>query len=114
MEYNTNFYPGCTNDPDWESNVDNTEERLDKMNDRIYDTLESSADNVFSTVLDWANEEKIAQTLKAMIVAYENSKTAVRKADREQSAQDFIVFAKSFSSVCLTAIENEAEHHAGL
>jgi hypothetical protein len=112
MDYNADWYPACTLDPDWQdrgNHNDNTEERI---YDHITDTFQSSANDVFSIVLDYADQEAIAQTLKAMVIAYDNSLNAGRKVDREQSAQDFIVFAKSFANVCISAIEKEAEQNA--
>lgn len=112
MDYNTDFYPGCSNDPDWQdrgNHNDNTEERI---YDHITETYQKSADDVFAIVLDYADEQAIAQTLKAMIIAYDNSLNAGRKVDREQSAQDFVVFAKSFANVCMSAIQSEAEKNA--
>lgn len=112
MDYNTDFYPGCSNDPDWQdrgNHNDNTEERI---YDHITETYQKSADDVFATILDYADEQAIAQTLKAMVIAYDNSLNAGRKVDREQSAQDFVVFAKSFANVCMSAIQSEAEKNA--
>jgi hypothetical protein len=112
MDYNADWYPGCTNDPDWQdrdNHYDNAEERV---YDRVTETLQASAYDVFSIVIDYADQEAIAQTLKAMVIAYDNSLNAGRKVDREQSAQDFVVFAKSFANVCISAIEKEAEQNA--
>lgn len=112
MDYNTDFYPGCTNDPDWQDRdnyPDNTEERI---YDRVTETLQQSADDIFNVVLTYSDQEKLAQTLKALVIAYDNSQNAGRKIDREQSAQDFVVFAKSFANVCFSAIQSEATHNA--
>ena len=55
MDYNADWYPGCTNDPDWQdrdNHYDNAEERV---YDRVTETLQKSADDVFATVLDYAD-----------------------------------------------------------
>mgnify|MGYP003639872734 FL=1 len=112
MDYNTDFYPGCTNDPDWQDRDDHYDNVEERVYDHITETYQKSADDVFSIVLDYADQQAIAQTLKALVIAYDNSLNAGRKVDREQSAQDFVVFAKSFANVCLSAIQNEAEQNA--
>ena len=110
MDYNADWYPGCTNDPDWQDRDNHYDNHEERVYDRITETLQKSANDVFATVLDYADEQAIAQTLKAMVIAYDNSLNAGRKADREQSAQDFVVFAKSFANVCMSALESEAEN----
>ena len=107
MDYNEDLYSNVDRD----DHYDNHEERV---YDYVTETYQKSADDVFSIVLDYADEQAIAQTLKAMIIAYDNSLNAGRKIDREQSAQDFVVFAKSFANVCISAIESEAEKNAWL
>jgi hypothetical protein len=109
MDYNADWYPGCTNDPDWQDRDNHYDNHDERVHDRVTDTLFQSADYIFATVLDYADETKIAETLKAMIIAYDNSVNASKKIDREQSEQDFIVFAKSFARVCMTGIETEAQ-----
>lgn len=110
MEYNADWYPGCTNDPDWQDRDNHYDNHEERVYDRVTETLQQPADDVFNVVLTYSDEEVLAQTLKAMIIAYDNSKNAGRKADREQSEQDFIVFAKSFANVCLSGIVSEAEN----
>ena len=112
MDYNTDFYPGCSNDPDWQDRDNHYDNHDERVHDYVTDTLFQSADYIFATVLDYADEQAIAQTLKAMVIAYDNSLNAGRKVDREQSAQDFVVFAKSFANVCMSAIQSEAEKNA--
>ena len=112
MDYNTDFYPACTLDPDWQDRDDHYDNVEERVYDHITETYQKSADDVFATILDYADEQAIAQTLKAMVIAYDNSLNAGRKVDREQSAQDFVVFAKSFANVCMSAIQNEAEQNA--
>jgi hypothetical protein len=40
-----------------------------------------------------------------MLLAHHNSFYAFKKADRDESKENFIVFAKAFSNVCLDACE---------
>jgi hypothetical protein len=109
MEYNADWYPGCTNDPDWQDRDNHYDNHDERVYDRVTETLQLSANNVFSIVLDYADQTKIAETCKAMIIAYDNSVNASKKVNREQSEQDFIVFAKSFARACMTCIETEAQ-----
>jgi hypothetical protein len=110
MDYNTDWYPGCTNDPDWQDRDNHYDNHDERVYDRVTETLQLPANDVFATVLDYADETKIAETLKAMIIAYDNFVNASKKVNREQSEQDFIVFAKSFACVCITGIESEAKN----
>ena len=110
MDYNTDWYPGCTNDPDWQDRDNHYDNHDERVYDRVTETLQLSANDLFATVLDYADETKIAETLKAMIIAYDNSVNASKKVNREQSEQDFIVFAKSFARVCMNSIESEAKN----
>ena len=112
MDYNTDWYPACTLDPDWQDRDDHYDNVEERVYDHITETYQKSADDVFAIVLDYADEQAIAQTLKAMVIAYDNSLNAGRKVDREISAQDFVVFAKSFANVCMSAIQSEAEQNA--
>lgn len=57
--------------------------------------------DVSEAVIDYAPEDEFTATLRAMLLAYHNSFNAYKKVDREQSKLDFVVFAKSFSNVCL-------------
>lgn len=60
---------------------------------------------IFDAVVDYSATDELATTLKAMLSAYHNSVYALKKADRDASLADFVIFAKSFSIVAVNALE---------
>lgn len=60
---------------------------------------------IASATIDYAEQDAFAATLKAMLIAYDNSLNAYLVKDRVTSQQDFVVFAKAFSNACLAGLK---------
>ena len=60
---------------------------------------------IASATIDYSEQSPFAATLKAMLIAYDNSLNAYLVKDRVTSQQDFVVFAKAFSNVCLAGLK---------
>lgn len=58
-----------------------------------------------SQVIDYAEQDAFAATLKAMIIAYDSSLNAYLAKDRMISQKDFEVFAKAFANVAMAGLK---------
>lgn len=75
------------------------------VDDAVSDLLDGNMFKVVDAVIDYSLQDEFASTFKAMLSAYHNSLNALKPADRELSHENFLIFAKSFSIVCINSLE---------
>lgn len=68
----------------------------EKVQDFVYF---SKPIEISEAVLSWADEQELADTLKALLIAYTHG-----------NKDDFPVFAKSFCKVCVEGLRERAEN----
>jgi hypothetical protein len=79
---------------------------LADIEEEIQNTLEGSMFELNDTVVNFAPEDELSATLKAMLLSQWGAQNARTESDRDIYLDNFVVFAKSYANVCLQAVKD--------